>query len=99
MDAAVAEMLISGLELTLGTVAAHALLGRKVSRSRWAGVAIVAVGVMIVERANRGRHVRTDEDADGPIYPANWDWGFGVFDTGPTSWSSYDIGDVDEIAG
>ncbi len=60
-----AEMLISGLELTLGMVAARALLGRKVSRSRWAGVAIVAVGVMIVERANRGRHVRTDEDADG----------------------------------
>jgi len=58
-------MLISGLELTLGTVAARALRGRKVVRSRWAGVAIVAVGVAIVERANRGRHVRTDEDSDG----------------------------------
>jgi hypothetical protein len=58
-------MLISGLELTLGAVAARALRGRKIVRSRWAGVAIVAVGVAIVERANRGRHVRTDEDSDG----------------------------------
>ena len=65
VDASVAEMLISGLELTLGAVAARALRGRKVVRSRWAGVAIVAVGVAIVERANRGRHVRTDEDSDG----------------------------------
>jgi hypothetical protein len=58
-------MLISGLELTLGTVAARALRGRKVARSRWAGIAIVAVRVVIVERGNCGRHVRTDEDADG----------------------------------
>jgi hypothetical protein len=28
----------------------------------------------------------TDEDADGPIYPANWDWGLA------SSWSSYDSG-------
>ena len=65
VDASVAEMLISGLELTLGTVAARALRGRKVARSRWAGVAIVAVGVAIVERANRGRHIRTDKDGGG----------------------------------
>jgi len=61
----VAEMLISGHELTLGTVAAHALLGRKVARSRWVSITIVAVGAVIVERANSGRHVRTDEDTDG----------------------------------
>ncbi len=42
--------------------------------------------------ARKFRMMLTDEDADGPIYPANWDWGFGVFDTGPTSWSSYDSG-------
>jgi hypothetical protein len=58
-------MLISGLELTLGTFAARAHRGRKVSRSRWAGVGIVAVRDAIVERANRGRHVRTNEDAAG----------------------------------
>ena len=50
----------------LGTVAARALLGRKLARSRWSGVAIVAaVGVAIMdERASHGRRVRTDKDAD-----------------------------------
>ncbi len=40
MDVSVAKMLISGLELTLGTVTAQALGGRKVARSRWAGITI-----------------------------------------------------------
>ena len=45
----------------------HAFLGRKVARSRWVSVAIVAVGAVIVERANRGRHIRTNEDTNGGV--------------------------------
>jgi drug/metabolite transporter (DMT)-like permease len=59
-----AEMMISGLELSLGAVAARAFRGRRIAPTRWAGVTIVVIGVMIVERANRGRHRGTDDDDD-----------------------------------
>ncbi|KAL3798927.1 hypothetical protein ACHAW5_001654, partial [Stephanodiscus triporus] len=64
VDASVAEMMISGLELSLGAVAARAFRCRRIAPSRWVGVAMVAIGVMIVERANRGRHRGTDDDDD-----------------------------------
>ena len=51
----------------LGTVTVHAFLGRKVAWSRWVSVAIVAVGAEIVERANRGRYVRTNENTNGGV--------------------------------
>ena len=56
IDASVAEMLISGLELTLSVVAARIFRGRMVAKSRWVGVSIVAVGVLIIERANSTKH-------------------------------------------
>ncbi|KAL7449225.1 hypothetical protein ACHAWC_003233 [Mediolabrus comicus] len=44
-------MLISGLELTLSVMAARIIRKRIVSNSRWLGVVIVAVGVIIIEHA------------------------------------------------
>mmetsp|Transcript_34254 Transcript_34254/g.82834 ORF Transcript_34254/g.82834 Transcript_34254/m.82834 type:complete len:455 (+) Transcript_34254:219-1583(+) len=52
IDASVAEMMISGLELTLSVVAARIFRKRLVSKSRWAGVIVVAVGVTIIEQAD-----------------------------------------------
>jgi hypothetical protein len=59
-----AEMMISSLELSLGAVAARAFRVRRITPMRWAGVVIVVIGVMIVERANRGRHRGTNDDDD-----------------------------------
>ena len=63
IDASVSEMLISGLELTLSVVAARVFRGRMVAKSRWMGVAIVAVGVIVIERANNSRHPEAEEYA------------------------------------
>jgi hypothetical protein len=68
VDASVAEMITCGLELCLACFAARYVRGRVVGRSRWAGMSMVAIGVIVVERANFGRHVRYDgerEDGDG----------------------------------
>ena len=62
IDASVAEMLISGLELTLSVVAARVIRKRMVSRSRWVGVVIVAVGVVVIERANNWKHQQQEEE-------------------------------------
>jgi uncharacterized protein YjeT (DUF2065 family) len=56
IDASVSEMLISGLELILSVIAARIIRKRIVSKSRWMGVIIVAVGVIIIERANSWKH-------------------------------------------
>lgn len=56
IDASVAEMLISGLELALSVVAARIFRGRVVAKSRWVGVAVVTIGVIIIERANNSKH-------------------------------------------
>lgn len=61
IDASVAEMMISGLELTLSVVAARILRGRIVAKSRWAGVVIVAVGVIVIERANNRKHRKSSD--------------------------------------
>eukprot|EP00563_Minutocellus_polymorphus_P017867 CAMPEP_0197725972 /NCGR_PEP_ID=MMETSP1434-20131217/12376_1 /TAXON_ID=265543 /ORGANISM="Minutocellus polymorphus, Strain CCMP3303" /LENGTH=363 /DNA_ID=CAMNT_0043311731 /DNA_START=337 /DNA_END=1425 /DNA_ORIENTATION=- len=50
--ASVAEMINSGLELVLSVLAARYLRKRVVSSSRWAGVCIVTVGVILVGLAN-----------------------------------------------
>mmetsp|Transcript_12871 Transcript_12871/g.25907 ORF Transcript_12871/g.25907 Transcript_12871/m.25907 type:complete len:247 (-) Transcript_12871:2564-3304(-) len=55
-------MLISGLELTLSVVAARVIRKRMVSRSRWVGVVIVAVGVVVIERANNWKHQQQVEE-------------------------------------
>lgn len=55
IDASVAEMMISGLELILGVVAARVFRHRLVATSRWMGVIIVAVGVVIIEYANNSK--------------------------------------------
>ena len=65
IDASVAEMLISGLELTLSVVAARVIRKRMVSRSRWVGVVIVAVGVVVIERANNWKHQQQQQQSDG----------------------------------
>ena len=58
-------MLISGLELTLSVVAARLIRKRMVSQSRWVGVGIVAVGVVIIERANNWKHLQHEQQEDG----------------------------------
>ena len=69
IDASVAEMMISGLELTLSVIAARAFRNRIVAKSRWMGVMIVATGVIIIERANNSKHLQqshSDSNDDVP---------------------------------
>ena len=58
--ASMAEMLISGLELLLSVVAARCIRKRRISWSRWVGVVVVALGLVLVRLANRdsvdGKH-------------------------------------------
>ena len=51
--ASMAEMLISGLELLLSVVAARCIRKRRISWSRWVGVLVVALGLVMVRLANR----------------------------------------------
>ena len=51
--ASMAEMLISGLELLLSVVAARCIRKRRISWSRWVGVVVVALGLLLVRLANR----------------------------------------------
>jgi drug/metabolite transporter (DMT)-like permease len=51
--ASMAEMLISGLELLLSVVAARCIRKRRISWSRWVGVLVVALGLVLVRLANR----------------------------------------------
>ena len=51
--ASMAEMLISGLELLLSVVAARCIRKRRISWSRWVGVLVVALGLLLVRLANR----------------------------------------------
>mmetsp|Transcript_16639 Transcript_16639/g.35955 ORF Transcript_16639/g.35955 Transcript_16639/m.35955 type:complete len:477 (-) Transcript_16639:2476-3906(-) len=62
IDASVAEMMISGLELTLSVVAARIFRKRMVAKSRWMGVVIVAVGVFIIERANNSKDKQSNSE-------------------------------------
>lgn len=48
LQASVAEMLLNGLELVLSAVAALVIRKRKISRSRWLGVLIVTVGLIVI---------------------------------------------------
>uniref|UniRef100_A0A7S3Q1R4 EamA domain-containing protein n=1 Tax=Chaetoceros debilis TaxID=122233 RepID=A0A7S3Q1R4_9STRA len=50
--ASVAEMLITGLELALSVVAARAIRKREISNTRWMGVCVVSIGVIVVSFAN-----------------------------------------------
>mmetsp|Transcript_16637 Transcript_16637/g.35945 ORF Transcript_16637/g.35945 Transcript_16637/m.35945 type:complete len:440 (-) Transcript_16637:2476-3795(-) len=71
IDASVAEMMISGLELTLSVVAARVFRKRMVAKSRWMGVIIVAIGVIAIERANNSKHQRSgseENDDDSEIH-------------------------------
>jgi hypothetical protein len=62
IDASVAEMLISGLELTLSVVAARIFRGRRIGAARWLGVILVALGIIIIERANSSKHQSLKND-------------------------------------
>ena len=62
IDASVAEMLISGLELALSVVAARIFRSRRIGMARWMGVILVAVGVIIIERANSSKHQQATDD-------------------------------------
>jgi drug/metabolite transporter (DMT)-like permease len=68
IDASVAEMLISGLELALSVVAARIFRSRRIGMARWMGVILVAVGIIIIERANSSKHQATDEREDSKQY-------------------------------
>lgn len=50
--ASMAEMLISGLELLLSVVAARCIRKRLISPSRWIGVIVVAIGLVLVRLSN-----------------------------------------------
>ena len=56
-----AEMLISGLELLLSVVAARCIRKRRISWSRWVGVLVVALGLVLVRLANR----KSDKEEKG----------------------------------
>lgn len=62
IDASVAEMLISGLELALSVVAARIFRSRRIGMARWMGVILVAVGVIIIERANSSKQQQATDD-------------------------------------
>lgn len=81
IDASVAEMMISGLELTLGVVASRIFRKRMVATSRWVGIIIVAVGVIIIERANNIKSKRSesaDEDNEDNFHTGTPDVMIGV---------------------
>uniref|UniRef100_A0A7S2E3P2 EamA domain-containing protein n=1 Tax=Helicotheca tamesis TaxID=374047 RepID=A0A7S2E3P2_9STRA len=59
--ASTAEMLISGLELILSTVAARIIRKRLVSKMRWMGVCVVALGLILVRIADSGGGGENDD--------------------------------------
>lgn len=50
--ASICDMLMSGTELVLSVVAARVIRKRQISGTRWAGVAVVAVGLLTVRAAD-----------------------------------------------
>lgn len=78
IDASVAEMMISGLELTLSVVAARIIRKRIVANSRWAGVIIVAVGVIIIERSENQKSGSKEGDDDSEMHGGAQDAMIGV---------------------
>ncbi|KAG7345786.1 hypothetical protein IV203_033317 [Nitzschia inconspicua] len=60
--ASVVEMLMAGLELILSTVVARIVRKRTISKHRWMGVFIVAIGLLIVEIASRTKDKDDDDD-------------------------------------
>jgi len=78
IDASVAEMMISGLELTLSVIAARIFRKRIVAKYRWAGVVIVATGVIIIERANNSKHRKSGDEEDGKAHAGAQDMMIGV---------------------
>mmetsp|Transcript_22228 Transcript_22228/g.61892 ORF Transcript_22228/g.61892 Transcript_22228/m.61892 type:complete len:564 (-) Transcript_22228:1131-2822(-) len=76
--ASTAEILISGLELVLSSIAARVLRKRAISEQRWTGVAIITVGILLVgcaklleaqrnsqnQNNNNNNHATTDETHD-----------------------------------
>ena len=50
--ASIAEMLMAGLELVLSVCVARVVRKRQISRLRWAGVGVVAVGLWVVHAAD-----------------------------------------------
>ena len=59
--ASIGEMLISGLELILSTVAARWIRKREISGMRWSGVIIVATGLIVVRFADILNDNKTEE--------------------------------------
>jgi len=62
--ASTAEMLISGLELILSTVAARLIRKRLVSKMRWMGVVVVALGLVLVRIADSSGGGDADSTGD-----------------------------------
>jgi len=58
---------VAGLELTLSVVAARVFRKRMVAYSRWAGVAIVAAGVIIIERGSSSESIEKHDTRDVTI--------------------------------
>jgi drug/metabolite transporter (DMT)-like permease len=70
VPASTAEMLISGLELILSTVAARVIRKRMISMQRWGGVCIVAMGLVVV-RLSEISPASDDADANGDLMFSN----------------------------
>lgn len=66
VPASTAEMLISGLELVLSVVASRLIRKRMVSRTRWIGVAIVTVGIVVIGLVDVMSAAREKEAEDEP---------------------------------
>jgi len=63
--ASTAEMLMSGLELLMSVFASRIIRKRLVSNTRWIGVSILAVGLILVGFANVLQEREKEEKADG----------------------------------
>jgi len=70
VPASTAEMLISGLELILSTVAARVIRKRVISMQRWGGVCIVAMGLVVV-RLSDISPASDDTDANRDVMFSN----------------------------
>lgn len=66
--ASIAEMLMSGLELVLSVIVARLLRKRQVSRERWTGVFVVAIGLSVVHAADLWNTTSEDNEDER----ANW---------------------------
>lgn len=69
--ASIAEMLMSGLELVLSVIVAKLVRKRQISRERWMGVFVVAIGLSVVHAADLW-NTTSDDTEDGADRRTHW---------------------------